>query len=80
MRYLIGAYFEHNVDIQMIIKMSSEFDNVLMVEALMDFYLTAELLLRSFFGERTLLYYLDGFNLFGIVRDELVAASETPFA
>ena len=39
--YLIGADFEDNVDIEMVIKMSSEFDNVLVVKALVDFDFTA---------------------------------------
>ena len=39
--YFIGADFEYNIDIEMVVKMSPEFDNVLMMETLVDFDLTA---------------------------------------
>lgn len=60
--------------------MPSKFDNIWMAKALMNFYLTAELFLRSFFGEGALLDDFNCFDLFGFFGDKLIAAGKSSFA
>ena len=60
--------------------MSPEFDDVLVVEALMYFYFAAELFLGPLLGEGALLNDLDGLDLFCFLGDEFIAARKSSLA
>lgn len=78
--YFVGAELEDNINVSMIFEITAKFDNIAMMQTLMDFDLAHEFLLGPGLGEGALLHNFDCLHRIIVLVDELIATCESSFA
>lgn len=85
--YFIGAEFEYDIDVKVVLEVVQELDDIFILKALVDFDLAHELGYKKQYFQFGALFdecgFLDDFDceyLFIGLRDELITSGESTFA